>query len=225
MKILPIQNFSTISPQQTKANNNHTKFASNQLSSDIVVLQNKPKKKSISFGNLNEAALTLAKQLPLEDRIASLFDVFKRGDIITVGKNLKETQRALKNSLDSLDHVIKRIFFIEDDNIQGSLAFYKNATGDKEILNINNFDLYLSNSTGQEALKPNNSFYVTTDDILYIGDMGIKIKDEPKTNLSFQRHIFSKVFDFTKDSQDIIKRQNTKELKSLVLDTQEKINL
>lgn len=222
MKILPIQNFSTISPQQTRANNNHTKFASNQLSSDMVVLQNKPKKKSISFGNLNETAITLAKQLPLEDRIASLFDVFKRGDIITVGKNLKETQRALKNSLDSLDHVIKRIFFIEDDNIQGSLAFYKNATGDKEILNINNFDLYLSNSTGQEALKPNNSFYVTTDDILYIGDMGIKIKDEPKTNLSFQRHIFSKVFDFTKDSQDIIKRQNTKELKSLVLDTQEK---
>lgn len=172
MKILPIQNFSTISPQQTRANNNHTKFASNQLSSDMVVLQNKPKKKSISFGNLNETAITLAKQLPLEDRIASLFDVFKRGDIITVGKNLKETQRALKNSLDSLDHVIKRIFFIEDDNIQGSLAFYKNATGDKEILNINNFDLYLSNSTGQEALKPNNSFYVTTDDILYIGDMG-----------------------------------------------------
>lgn len=34
--------------------------------------------------------------------------------------------------------------------------------------------------------------------------------------------LFSKVFDFTKDSQDIIKRQNTKELKSLVLDTQEK---
>ena len=163
MKILPIQNFSTISPQQTRANNNHTKFASNQLSSDMVVLQNKPKKKSISFGNLNETAITLAKQLPLEDRIASLFDVFKRGDIITVGKNLKETQRALKNSLDSLDHVIKRIFFIEDDNIQGSLAFYKNATGDKEILNINNFDLYLSNSTGQEALKPvaigENAFY------------------------------------------------------------------
>ena len=89
MKILPIQNFSTISPQQTRANNNHTKFASNQLSSDMVVLQNKPKKKSISFGNLNETAITLAKQLPLEDRIASLFDVFKRGDIITVGKNLK----------------------------------------------------------------------------------------------------------------------------------------
>ena len=52
--------------------------------------------------------------------------------------------------------------------------------------------------------------------------MGIKIKDEPKTNLSFQRHIFSKVFDFTKDSQDIIKRQNTKELKSLVTETQGK---
>lgn len=82
MKILPIQNFSTISNQPKTANNNRTKFASNQLSSDMVVLQNKPKKKSISFGNLNEAALTLAKQLPLEDRIASLFDVFKRGDII-----------------------------------------------------------------------------------------------------------------------------------------------
>lgn len=48
--------------------------------------------------------------------------------------------------------------------------------------------------------------------------MSIKIQDTPKINLSLQRHIFSKVFDFTKDSKDIIKRQNSKEISSLVMD-------
>ena len=78
--------------------------------------------------------------------------------------------------------------------------------------------MYLSNSNGQDALKPNNSFYIVKDDTVYIGDKGILIKDQPKSNLSMQRHIFSKVFDFTNDSKDVIKRQNAKELSSLVKD-------
>ena len=71
MKILPIQNFSTISPQQTRTNNNHTKFASNQLSSDVVVLQNKPKKKSISFGNLFGAYTSYLSKILLNRLSAS----------------------------------------------------------------------------------------------------------------------------------------------------------
>lgn len=55
MKILPIQNFSTISPQQTRTNNNHTKFASNQLSSDVVVLQINQRK--------NQSALEILMKL------------------------------------------------------------------------------------------------------------------------------------------------------------------
>ncbi len=219
MKILPIQSFRGNYPQATLTNNNQPKSVSNPLSSDVLVLHNKPKNNKISFGNINEVAITLAKQIPLEDRIASLFDVFKRGDVITVGRNFKETQKALKNSLDSVDHVIKRVFFIEDDNINGNLAFFKNATGEKEVLNINDFDLLVSNTGGQDALKPNDSFYVVPDDIIYVDDMGIKIKEEPKTNLSLQRHIFAKVFDFTKASKDVIKRQNAKELSALVKET------
>lgn len=217
MKISPLLNFN-YTQKNTYSNNVQSKPILKQMPSDTVVLHNKfdYKNNKISFGNISKTAITLAKQIPLEDRIAAMFDVFKRGDVITVGKNLKETQKALKESLDSFDHVIKRVFFIEDDNINGKLAFFKNATGEKEVLNINDFDLFLSNSHGQDALKPHNSFYIVPDDILYVDDMGIMIKEQPKTNLSLQRHIFSKVFDFTKDSKDIIKRQNTKELSSLV---------
>lgn len=225
MKITPLQSFKAYNyaPQNNiQPTNSQVKNFSTQPTSDVVVLHNKCKQNPISFGNINKAALILAKQIPLEDRIAALFDVFKRGDVITVGKNLKETQKALKNSLDSFDHVIKRVFFIEDDNINGHLAFYKNATGEKEILNINDFDLFLSNNLGQDSLKPHSSFYIVPDDILYINDTVIKIKDAPKANLSLQRHIFSKVFDFSQDSKDVIKRQNVKELSSLVKETKGK---
>ena len=222
MKILPIQSFNYVLPQNKVVSNPQTKISPNKLSSDQFMSETRPSNKIISFGNLSKDALILAKQIPLEDRIASLFDVFKRGDVISVGKSLAETQKALKDSLESIDHVIKRVFFIEDDNINGSLAFFKNATGEKEVLNINKFDIYLSNDMGQVPLNPQESCYITPDDLLYINDMELKIKEAPKVNLSLQRHIFSKVFDFTEDSKDIIKRQNSKELASLVKDKKAK---
>lgn len=219
MRILPIQSYPRNYQPQKLANTNQSRFMSNQLSSDVFVRNNNVNNNStINFGNINKTALSCVKDIPLEDKLASIFDVFKRGDVITIGKDFKETQTALKNSLDNFDHVIKRVFYIEDNKIEGNLVFYKNATGETEVLNTNNFDLFLSSCNGQDALKPNSSAYLVDDDILYIGDMGIKIKPFPDDNLSFARHKFSKVYDFTQVSQDIIKRQNTKELTSLVRD-------
>lgn len=223
MKILPVQNYNNYH-YKSISKNYKSQPVSCPLASDTLSISKKNDKKNVSFsGNIQRTAITLAKQIPLEDRISALFDVFKRGDVITVGNNLKGVQKSLKDSLDSFDHVIKRVFFIEDDNIGGNLAFFKNATGDKEVLNINNFDIHLSSSPqGREALQPNNSFYIVPGDVVHIKDMAIPIKERPLTNLSLQRHIFSKVYDFTNESKDIIKRQNSKEVAALVKNTKSK---
>ena len=223
MKILPVQNYNNYH-YKSISKNYKSQPVSCPLASDTLSISKKNDKKNVCFtGNIQRTAITLAKQIPLEDRISALFDVFKRGDVITVGNNLKGVQKSLKDSLDSFDHVIKRVFFIEDDNIGGNLAFFKNATGDKEVLNINNFDIHLSSSPqGREALQPNNSFYIVPGDVVHIKDMAIPIKERPLTNLSLQRHIFSKVYDFTNESKDIIKRQNSKEVAALVKNTKSK---
>ena len=92
------------------------------------------KKNNVSFaGVAPDKALSIAKQIPLADRIATMFDFFEHGDLILVSKNLQEGQKALKSAYKSAGQLFKKILFIPDDNISEPLAFVKHQQGDKEI--------------------------------------------------------------------------------------------
>ena len=218
MRISPIQNYNYSAKTYNRTDLNRSCQSSGTCQTDVFISGNSVKKKNnINFtGNIQNLLSVIPKKISIDDKIAALFDEFKRGDVITVGKDFKQTQKALKDSLSTVDHIIKRVFFIKDNEIDGSIAFFKNATGEKEVLNLNKFDLFLSSEQGQDALKPQTSFYVTPGDILYVGNKGIMIKDAASPDLVSERRKFSKVFDFTNDSKDIIKRQNTKQLATLV---------
>ncbi len=216
MRITPIQNCNYFTNTYNAGSVNYKPKAA--YSSDVFISSSAPKQKNnVNFtGNIHNLLSVIPKKVQLDDKIAALFDEFKRGDVITVGKDFKETQKALKDAIGTVDHIIKRVFFIKDNEIDGSIAFFKNATGEKEVLNLNKFDLFLSSEQGQDALKPQTSFYIMPGDILYVGKKGIMIKDSASPDLASERHKFSKVFDFTNDSIDIIKRQNQKQLATLV---------
>ena len=218
MRISPIQNYNYSAKTYNRTDLNRNFQSSGTCQADVFISGNSVKKKNnINFtGNIQNLLSVIPKKISIDDKIAALFDEFKRGDVITVGKDFKQTQKALKDSLSTVDHIIKRVFFIKDNEIDGSIAFFKNATGEKEVLNLNKFDLFLSSEQGQDALKPQTSFYVMPGDILYVGNKGIMIKDAASPDLVSERRKFSKVFDFTNDSKDIIKRQNTKQLATLV---------
>lgn len=218
MRISPIQNYNYSAKTYNRNDLNRNFQSSGTCQADVFISGNSVKKKNnINFtGNIQNLLSVIPKKISIDDKIAALFDEFKRGDVITVGKDFKQTQKALKDSLSTVDHIIKRVFFIKDNEIDGSIAFFKNATGEKEVLNLNKFDLFLSSEQGQDALKPQTSFYVMPGDILYVGNKGIMIKDAASPDLASERRKFSKVFDFTNDSKDIIKRQNTKQLATLV---------
>ena len=61
----------------------------------------------LSFTGVQSTALTLAKKFPLEDRLASVFQIAKHGDLIITGKDLKSAQKALKESVKAFDNAIK----------------------------------------------------------------------------------------------------------------------
>ena len=82
MRILPIQSYPRNYQPQKLANTNQSRFMSNQLSSDVFVRNNNVNNNStINFGNINKTALSCVKDIPLEDKLASIFDVFKRGEL------------------------------------------------------------------------------------------------------------------------------------------------
>lgn len=171
------------------------------------------KRTPVFTGALEKSARALAKQIPLDDRLADAFSFMKHGDLLITGKSLKESQKAMIDSLKRLkNNVIKRAFFIEDDNFKGVLGFTKNALNETEVINGSAKKLFLTTGNQQYYLDPHDSFYVINGDILKYGDSTITIKDHPKTDLSMQRHIYAQAFDFHKEAEEVIEKQNKKSL-------------
>lgn len=170
-------------------------------------------RKQINFtgsGEIRKAAETLLQQFPLEDRLATLFQSLKLGDVIVVGKDFNKAQDALKKSVKKLEHVIKRETFMKDDSLNKNYAFFKNALGDTELLNINDKKLTLITGGKNYSLEPGTSFYIVNHDTIQMGNDVIHIKDKPKHDLTTMSKVFAKTFDYTKEVQEELAKLNQK---------------
>lgn len=215
MKILPVQNY------YCKNNTYQVRGGGNsELAANVVSFASAKSVKNdnsqISFTSLQTTALTLAKKIPLDDRLAAMFQVARHGDIVVTAKSLKDAQKALKESSGCFQNIIKRFLYVEDENMQGTAAFLRNAHDELEVINPNKFDMFLIDQTGQAPIKQGESFYVLPGDTVKVNDTDIVIKDKPKADLSLHRHIFSRVFDLTNDVKPAIQKQNLKSILSLV---------
>lgn len=173
----------------------------------------------VNFKGVPMAITDIVKQIPLEDRLASMFEHFKLGDLILVGKNLGETAKKMYESSAAVKNAIKRGFFIEDDNINGNVGFIKNMLGDSEVINLNDFNIDLISNSKTYSMKPQESFYIVDGDTLDVKGSLLKIKEKPKTNLSMFRKNFVRAFDFQKDVEAKIDKINKKTLSSLMQKT------
>ena len=174
---------------------------------------------SFKGSEISKTALALAQQFPVEERLASFFQILKHGDIILVGKNFNEAQKALKNHLSKFGQVIKKEYFIKDDKLKNYYAFTKNALGDIEILNVNDKKLFYTTGGKRYYLDPGDSFYITNNDTVEYGTDVLHLKEKPKADLSFHRHIFAKTFDMSKSVQNDLANLNKKTVTSLILES------
>lgn len=222
MRIPQIQSF-TFNQYQNNLNNSasaQTSSAGGRLrnvSCDTFQKRNLPiKKQTIFTGAIEKAITTLGKQFPLDDRLADAFSYMKYGDLVITSNNLKTAQKSLMESLKHLNkNVIKRAFFIEDDNLKGTLAFVKDALGDTEIINANGKSVFILTDGREYELPKNGTYYVIPGDAVKIENNIINIKDKPKTDLSLHRFAFAKPFNFEKEAEEVILRQNRKVLTNM----------
>ncbi len=215
MRINPIQSFDA-NYLQNKPVSATKKIMHKSSSMDLNLLNNTYNQ--VSF-KASKGALELVKKIPLEDRLASIFENMQLGDLIIVGKKLSDVKKPLYSSAKHIKNVIKRAFYIEDDKLEGSLAFFKNPLGDKEVINLNEKDITLISGDKTYPLKPNDSFYVVDYDILNIEGSLLTIKPKPKTNLSAFRKSFARAFDFQADAGSEIEKLNKRMISQLAKDT------
>lgn len=227
MKILPLQTFNpnhrtNLKQDCTNNANRSIKSAPPPSAYTPLVLRDTTyniiqinKNKPVFTGAIEKATLMLSKQIPLEERLADAFSFMKHGDLVITGKNIKDAQKSVIESIGKVKNVIKRAFFIEDDNFNGTLAFTKNSFNETEVINANPGRLFLTTDGKEYYLDAHDSFFVIPGDSLKYDGSILNIKDKPKVDLSFHRFAYAKAFDFQQDANEMIMKQNKKSLMQL----------
>ena len=222
MKIQPIgeynytnniikNNSSAKSSQICESTNNVISFPRAYYGKDLV------KTASLSFKGaegLSKAAIDMALQIPVGDRIAQAMSQIKLGDIILLGPDFNKAQLALRKFANKISLPIKREIYLPDPKLKHNYAFFKHPDGDKHIFNINNEDFYLRANGTHYLLGAGQSSSVQEGNLIQFVDSAkhtsehFYIKDKPKTNLANLEKFFMRVYDYSKEIEGRVKKLN-----------------
>ena len=152
--------------------------------------------------DVTKAGLTLLKQFPVEERLATLFKGLKHGEIILLGKNYNEAQKALTKNVQGLKQAIKKEIFMPENTLQRNYAFLKNSLGDIELLNVNDKKIILTTGGKKYFLDPGQSFYVVNNDTVQIHSLNGKPVSTFDFRLIFSNNLVNKVIEDKKSHID-----------------------
>lgn len=217
--------------QQSSVKSNNTKNSVSTTSQYMTSMPNysygmdlvHKKSNNVAFtggaDDVTKAGLALLKQFPVEERLATLFKGLKHGEIILLGKNYNEAQKALTKNVQGLKQAIKKEIFMPENTLQRNYAFLKNSLGDIELLNVNDKKIILTTGGKKYFLDPGQSFYVVNNDTVQIANDVLHIKETPKYDLSSKKAGFSTVYDFEKNMNNELAALNKRTLAQTILHT------
>ena len=216
MRVLPIRNEFL---KENYHKQNKTKISNSTNGITNLNLINKTYNQ-YTFRAASKESVELVQKIPLEDRLAALFEKFLYGDLILVGKDLGKAKARMLGCADRIENAIKRVYFIPDERIHSYIAFTKNREDLKEIINLNDQEIYLIDKiTGRhEELAPHDSYFIMDGDLLGINGNLLEIKSKPKTNLHGFIKNFCTTKNFEKDINHELEKMNKKTISQLTKD-------
>ena len=201
-----------------------TKKNSNSKSTNIPA-QNKVKNSNVTnvlcdknYGILQAKSskvsfkgLPLAPAKNISKKINNLFNIVKTNDIIVAAPDYKKAVDSLKDNVESIKTVIKRVFYIEDKSLDRAIGFRKNLEK-KEAINLGDKPLLLKDKNGKSnILRAGESGYLVEGDTLFSGKQEIKINENDEPILSLKDTVTS-VHNFEKENDKLINNINLKTL-------------
>ena len=187
---------------------------------DIV---NRPNIPTFTGANLTKAAIELALQLPVSDRLAQVIQNIKLGDVVLLSKDFTKAQASLRKYAAKLSFPIKREIYLADNNLKHNYAFFKHPNGDNHILNINDNPFYIRVKGTHYSLDAGKSSVIQDGNVIQFlnsaKDSGehFVIKSKPKTDLSDFEKIFSKTYDYTKETETRLNKMNFETLSKEIM--------
>lgn len=220
MRVSPISYYNTyrnINLNKSNINNQTNAVNQDNFSSNPLINNNK-----LAFNGVNKASLQLVQQIPLKERIATVLNILDYNELLVVGRSLDKAKQGLLKSADNLNNVIKKIYFIPDDNIKAYLAFNRSPEWEYEVMNLNNFDIGLLTNKKSYQLEPFNSFYISEGDSLVIQNKPLDFTFNTKVDLSCYIKNFAQTKIFKAYTECEIERINKKVFSELSKDVEEK---
>ena len=222
MKIHPINN---ISVNHYQAELNHKTNKKTQANITDLNLLNKNYNQVSFSGISSKESLDMVLKIPLEDRLASMFEKVDPGDLILIGKKLNQAKIKMLENINNVSGIIKRVFYLPEEKYRGYLGFYINSDKEKEIINLNDYEIKLADAETLKSdfLTPNDSYFVYENDLVSLPGLkdALQIKSAPKIDLTGYRKNFCKAVDFSKVLKEEIENLNRKSLSQLTRETKE----
>ena len=221
MKILPIG--------EKYTNNNYIGFTYSKLNSqnnyskitDLNVLNKNYNQ--INFKSISKESLEWVQKIPLEERIAAIYEHCSSGDLILTGKQIHKAKLGMLQSLGQIDRAIKKIFFIPDEKVQGYLGFIKDEDS-HQVLNLNDFEIKIANEytngNGKDinikTVAPYDSYYVADGSEIWLhGKKKMNFRTSPQANLGTWIKNYASAKDFSNVVNAQLEKINRKTVSQL----------
>lgn len=156
---------------------------------------------------------------PLEKRISAALQGLTPEDLILVGKNLTEAKKLLKESINGISKVIKRLFFIEEPTIKSSFIITQNPHGLYDLMNLDKKPILLKTLESNIALvlKQGEFSYVTpSDGVVLANGATFKIQKGAEQSMDEIKKANLQLFDFSSYDSKAITNLNAKHLDLMV---------
>ena len=224
MKVMNIQNAPIYGAKFYGANNEKT----NNNNNVINTVMNMDRVSNVlcdkNYGVLQAKKTTLAftggvpAAKGLSHKVNNLFNIVKSNDLIVAAPNYEAGVNALKDNVNNIKNVIKRVFFIEEEQLDRTIAFRKNL-GEKEAINLSEKPLMIRDSKNEAGfLSRGETGYLLEGDTVNSGSKcEIQIHEEEETALPI-KNLFNFFVDLDKEVEPKIQQINEKSLAKMTLE-------
>ena len=202
--------------------------------------QQKNKTSFISFAALD---INRLKKMPLEKKLTHMFSTVEKGDLIVVGKALKDLQEGLTRAINKYHSIINRLLFIKHGGIAVPLAFSieedEENMGDIQCINIGDKPIILATENSTIELTPDSSSSILDGDVIINNRVNIPVQTKADyseyiheggdtsndMNILLNPESFaSETHDFADMQQAWVEKANENALKSLYIKTEVSTN-
>lgn len=217
---MKVSNVSSVSAYGTNFNkSNHKEYINNIQINPMRTATNPLIDKNYGVLQTKTSNVSFKGGLPvpvnnLGNKVNNLFTVIRSNDLIVTAPNYKVAIDSLKENVDKIKTVIKRVFIIEENGLDRTIGFKKNLEN-KETINLSESILPIKDSKGETGfLKKGETGYLLEGDTVNPGLHEIVINEQKQVKLPVKDY-FNFFIEFDKEVDPKIQEINEKSLSKI----------